>query len=265
VSRQRIKGTERPPTGPYGSPEEAMAEPMPRQVQALHDAGRVESGDPAGVAWDTRRAALIVAIVEAGVKLGNFDRQVIDWLTRWEPATVQVVIGLIGRAHAAGRAAATTSEPADRTFPPPPASSAPDGGDTAAQALTADLEISADLATDLRNEARTPTELAAVELLIGVDLHRHPAVVRRVITVGTVAVDWHQLAADLDAGDVREVTTDQQYIVLPLACSLGAGVGVSLSTVLAAIRSRPDGGERYALTRLVLAAVRTALCGGGLR
>ncbi|ROO51041.1 hypothetical protein EDC02_5905 [Micromonospora sp. Llam0] len=120
-------------------------------------------------------------------------------------------------------------------------------------------DISADLATDLRAEADSPSELAAIELLIGVDLHEHPAIVRRIGTVSRIAVDWHALAADLDGDAVRDVTTDQQFIVLPLACSLGAGVGVSLSTVLGAVRRRPDPADRDALTGLVLGAVRIAL------
>ena len=33
------------PMGPYQTEAEALAAPMPREVRALHDAGRVRSGD----------------------------------------------------------------------------------------------------------------------------------------------------------------------------------------------------------------------------
>lgn len=51
-----------------------------------------------------RLAALTAAINTAGVSAGAFDCDVIAWLAGWEPETVQVVIGLIERARAAGDA-----------------------------------------------------------------------------------------------------------------------------------------------------------------
>jgi len=47
-------------------------------------------------------AALITACGSAGVELGAYDRRVLAWLARWEPVTVQVVVGLIARAYSAG-------------------------------------------------------------------------------------------------------------------------------------------------------------------
>lgn len=39
----------------------------------------------------------------AGVALGSYDIQIIEWLAQWEPATCAVVAGLITRAHEAGQ------------------------------------------------------------------------------------------------------------------------------------------------------------------
>ena len=49
-------------------------------------------------------AQLTDACAAAGVELGAYDEAIIEWLARWEPATVTVITGLIGRAHEAGQA-----------------------------------------------------------------------------------------------------------------------------------------------------------------
>jgi len=54
------------------------------------------------------RQHLLEACKNAGVDLGTFDASIVAWLARWEPATVQVVIGLISRAYAAGVKAGET-------------------------------------------------------------------------------------------------------------------------------------------------------------
>ena len=46
--------------------------------------------------------ALIDACKAAGVELGNFDHRILLWLCRYEPPTVQVLIGLIERSHHSG-------------------------------------------------------------------------------------------------------------------------------------------------------------------
>lgn len=94
------------PMGPYDTEAQAQAEPMPQAVAALHDAGRVRSGDPDHLARTTVLDALLRACDRAGVELGAFDARVLAG-TAWrsEPTTVQVVIGLISRAYAAGREA----------------------------------------------------------------------------------------------------------------------------------------------------------------
>jgi hypothetical protein len=94
------------PPGPYATEAQALAAPLPRAVAGLHDAGRVRSGDPDRTVHTTKLAALTGACEAAGVELGDFDRRIVGWLAGYEPATVQVLIGLIGRAHTAGQRAA---------------------------------------------------------------------------------------------------------------------------------------------------------------
>lgn len=74
--------------GPYDTRGQALADITPTT-------GRPDQ------AW--RYARLTQAAEAAGAGLGEFDRLVLGWLAGWEADTVQVVIGLIGRAHAAGR------------------------------------------------------------------------------------------------------------------------------------------------------------------
>ena len=90
--------------GPYGNEGEALAAPLYQEVNALHRAGRVRSGDPDRLVMGTVYRHIAEACDAAGVELGAFDRRTLAWLAGWEPSTVQVVIGLIIRAHAAGKA-----------------------------------------------------------------------------------------------------------------------------------------------------------------
>lgn len=91
--------------GPYATEAEARDAPMPQEVAQLHRQGRVRSGDPDGMERDTVLRHLLAACEESRVELGAYDRRVLAWLCRWEPTTVQVVIGLVQRAHEAGREA----------------------------------------------------------------------------------------------------------------------------------------------------------------
>lgn len=75
--------------GPYATEREAIADA--RDVLDL----------PPSSEWDRASAAKVrAACVAAGVELGDYDERIIDWLSRWEPQVVQVVIGLISRAGA---------------------------------------------------------------------------------------------------------------------------------------------------------------------
>jgi|SRR6185369_1559587 len=76
-------------TGPYETEQDAAAAPMPREWARLRYANSREV---------VVHEALLDACLSAGIKLGAFDRRIVRWLCNWEPATVQVVIGLIRRA-----------------------------------------------------------------------------------------------------------------------------------------------------------------------
>ena len=86
--------------GPYATEADAAREELPRQVAALHAAGVVRSGDPDRIVHDTQLRAMHEACERAGLRLGDYDRRILRWLARWEPTTVQVIIGLILRAAA---------------------------------------------------------------------------------------------------------------------------------------------------------------------
>jgi hypothetical protein len=91
-------------SGPYESEVEAAAEPMPRAVRDLHVAGRVRSGDPERLVATTVMGHAAETLAAAGVELGAFDRRIVAWAcATWEPTTVQVLLGVVARAHAAGR------------------------------------------------------------------------------------------------------------------------------------------------------------------
>jgi hypothetical protein len=99
--------------GPYQSERDAAAEPMPRAVRALHDDSRVRSGDPDRLVATCVMGHMADTLAAAGVELGAFDRRIVAWLCGYEPATVQVVLGLVARAHAAGREAGHAERAAD--------------------------------------------------------------------------------------------------------------------------------------------------------
>jgi hypothetical protein len=73
--------------GPYETERDTHGEPLVRRVTQSET---------------TNMQHLLEACAAADVDLGAFDISIIMWLSRWEPATVQVVIGLISRAYAAG-------------------------------------------------------------------------------------------------------------------------------------------------------------------
>jgi hypothetical protein len=89
--------------GPYELEQDTYSEPMPRTVRQLYSIpGYIHSGDPERHIHRTVFAALTDALRAAGVELGTYDRRIVAWLAGWEPSAVQVLIGLITRAHAAG-------------------------------------------------------------------------------------------------------------------------------------------------------------------
>ncbi|WP_322770364.1 hypothetical protein [Frankia sp. Cr1] len=89
--------------GPYQTEAQARAEAMPRAVVALHAVNRMGG--------EAVLHHLLAACSAAGVDLGDYDSKILRWLAEmWETETVQVIIGLIARSHAAGRAHAATAD-----------------------------------------------------------------------------------------------------------------------------------------------------------
>ncbi len=90
-------------SGPYESERDTWDEPMVREATRLREQAPV-AGYPYRAAREEMLRHLLGACQQCGVHLGAYDRQKLEWLCRWEPSTVQVVIGLVGRAYEAGRA-----------------------------------------------------------------------------------------------------------------------------------------------------------------
>lgn len=92
-----------------------MSGPYATEGDALADLTHLPAGPPIGTLQeradflrDARAARLRLltdACSTAGVEVGEFDRRVLEWLTGWEPTTVQVVADLIQRAYRSGTAA----------------------------------------------------------------------------------------------------------------------------------------------------------------
>jgi hypothetical protein len=93
--------------GPYESDLQVRLAPMPVAVNELHDAGLIRSGDPEGLVSNVVLAHLVAACESARIRRGAYDDRILEWLTRGETTTAQVVIGLIRRAYAAGATAAS--------------------------------------------------------------------------------------------------------------------------------------------------------------
>ncbi len=75
--------------GPFGS-----------QRQATDAARHITSGG----SWaDGSQQLLLGACSRAGVTLGEYDAQMLAWLSGWEPWVIAVIVGLIERAHQAGK------------------------------------------------------------------------------------------------------------------------------------------------------------------
>lgn len=88
--------------GPYETEQDTDDTALCHDSRHLHDTGRVKTGDLDHLHRDMVLRHLIGECDAAGIKLGAYDRRILTWLANFEPATVQVVMGLIGRAHVGG-------------------------------------------------------------------------------------------------------------------------------------------------------------------
>lgn len=84
-------------SGPYETEAEAYAD-------CEHIYAAFRASNKRGLMGELDKARLAEALRAAGVELGAFDERVTSWYAdMWEPETVQVFIGVIERAHTAGR------------------------------------------------------------------------------------------------------------------------------------------------------------------
>jgi hypothetical protein len=80
-------------TGPFTTEREARQSPAARAVYEAFDA------DPgAGKMTAPNLRMLLDAVTSAGIHVGAYDVQILEWLAGWEPATCAVIAGLIRRA-----------------------------------------------------------------------------------------------------------------------------------------------------------------------
>lgn len=102
--------------GPYAAERDTYDTPLNRAWLRLP----VDHQDLAAQvarSHDLKLEHLVDACAAAGVELGEYDALTLSWLAGFPVGTVQVFIGLIGRAYAAGRAAAAADNIA-QAWPP---------------------------------------------------------------------------------------------------------------------------------------------------
>ncbi len=93
-------------SGPYEDERQARTDVAGIYLRARHSARREELGE-------ANHALLTGSCERSSVALGAYDARILVWLAGWEPQVCAVIVGLITRAHAAGRAAADTGLPLD--------------------------------------------------------------------------------------------------------------------------------------------------------
>ena len=86
--------------GPYETESATYAEPMYTAWRDLPLGGIHEFKVNRQRSEDLKLNHLLAACGNAGVHLGKYDQRILRWLAGFETAAVQVVIGLISRAHA---------------------------------------------------------------------------------------------------------------------------------------------------------------------
>lgn len=88
-------------SGPYEDERQARTDVADIYLRAQHSVRREVLGE-------ANHALLSDACERTGLTLGAYDARILAWLAGWEPQMCAVIVGLITRAHAAGRAAADT-------------------------------------------------------------------------------------------------------------------------------------------------------------
>lgn len=92
--------------GPYDTAAEALADaaPLTAAVRAADPFPRPMTEAVRAARLKVRVDHLVRALTGAGVELGEYDARIAAWLADWETETLQVLVGWIERAHAAGSA-----------------------------------------------------------------------------------------------------------------------------------------------------------------
>jgi hypothetical protein len=85
--------------GPYETERDARESPAVRAVYLAYS-----TSPGGGTMHMLLRCLLASACTQAHVDVGAYDDAILGWLSRYEPATCQVIAGLIRRAYAAGAA-----------------------------------------------------------------------------------------------------------------------------------------------------------------
>jgi hypothetical protein len=88
------------PLGPFDDEAEARI-----AAQAAAEPGLLPIKAP------QNRAVLGRVLEAAGVAMGRYDDRIAEWLSIWEPATVVVIAGWVGRAYESGHAAGGGGRP----------------------------------------------------------------------------------------------------------------------------------------------------------
>jgi hypothetical protein len=98
---------QRKPHGPYDSSAQAFADaaPLNTAIHAVDPGYGPMTHKIRAARLQTRVDYLTRALTDAGVQLGEYDRRIAAWLADWETQTLQVLVGWIERAHAAGHCA----------------------------------------------------------------------------------------------------------------------------------------------------------------
>lgn len=89
--------------GPYELERETYDRPLSRAVARLHEGNLVRSGDTDNRVRNTVLGYLLKACHDNGVTLGALDGRILEWMAGGERHVCEVVIGLIERAHEAGK------------------------------------------------------------------------------------------------------------------------------------------------------------------
>jgi hypothetical protein len=95
-------GTEPAVYGPYGTERDTYDSPLTVALDT-NRCGCESSTEHRIAVRDLQLQHLIATCDDRGVALGAYDVKILTWLAGYEAATVQVVIGVISRAYAAGR------------------------------------------------------------------------------------------------------------------------------------------------------------------